>query len=113
MEAPGERIGLAVEEGGVVVWQKAFDAAELDDLIKLLGRCRAGLPEAVTAELDPNARVETTLRPSIALRDQGEEGVEIMLRHPGYGWLSFSLSQEGRMGLGRSLIEGQEPDTST
>lgn len=100
----GGHIGIAAEKGGEVQWSKSFTAEEMDGLIHTLGRFRAGLPEAVNPEIDPNARVEATPQPAIAMRDQGEEGFEILIRHPGYGWLSFLLSDQACEAIAAAML---------
>lgn len=99
----GELALLIFEKDGQIVFQKSFDAPELDDFIHVLGRVRSGLDQEVTPELDPNARVEGVAYPPIVCREQ-PEGFEMIWRHPGYGWLSFVLGPEARKALGEALL---------
>ena len=104
LEQLGEHIGIAAEKDGEVQWSNAFTAEELDGLIEQLGRFRAALPEAVNPQIDANARVPTTAHPPIAMRDQGEEGFEILIRHPGFGWLSFLLSDQACEAIAAGML---------
>lgn len=101
----GEHIGIAAEKDGEVQWSNCFTAEEMDGLIHTLGRLRSGLPEAVNPEIDPNARVEAIPSPAIVMRDQGEEGFEILIRHPGYGWLSFLLSDQACEAIAAAMLD--------
>lgn len=105
----GEHIGISVEKDGQVQWSNAFSAEEMDDIIEQMGRFRAVLPEAVNPQIDANARIPTTERPAIAMRDHGAEGFELMIRHPGFGWLSFLLRDEACKVIAAAMLN-RDPD---
>lgn len=102
----GDRAGLSLLKDGKPIIQLSLDAGELDDLIRTLGRLRAGLPEPVTTELDPNSRVEAVVMSGISIKTNDDGTHELVLRHPGLGWLSFAMNEATRKRLGRGLVDG-------
>jgi hypothetical protein len=83
-------------------------AVELDALIRTLGDLRAQMINVVPMELlpgtqmmmiiDPKWRTERSPHPAV-------KGVLLMLRHIGFGWLSFLLPYHEARSLGRWLNE--------
>jgi hypothetical protein len=94
LDADGEHITFTMHRGDQRTWVK-FDAATVDKFVRDVCSYRARMNEKVPPELDPNARLETIVFPVW----QGEENrsdtnKRIAIRHPGYGWTSYLLSQE-------------------
>lgn len=101
-----DRMGVVIEAldpGGARVSGMA-DAADLDELILALGAVRAALADAVPEELEPPARVATTRDPAWLVEVQDGRRIACF-RHPGYGWLAFSLEEEDALALAAGLTQ--------
>ena len=82
--ADGERLGSI-----------SLDVTTLEKLIRKLAKIRATLSEAVTPQLNPNAQLELTNRAPVFLRKQRwKQNRVLCFRHPGYGWLAFTISED-------------------
>lgn len=81
------------------------DAADLDELIVALGAVRAALADPVPEELEPPARVPTVRDPAWLCETQDGRRIACF-RHPGYGWLAFSLAEDDAEALAAGLLEG-------
>lgn len=101
----GDYIEFSISRSGDIVWKRAFDASEMDDLIAMMGRFRGALPEQVNEELDANARVEAVPSPSIVVRHLPEGACEVICRHTRFGWLAFLLDDNARNTLASVLLE--------
>lgn len=71
-----------------------LEASDAEDYIHDLAKHRAALREEVTPMLDPGARLEPIVDPAWHVSAQKGGGHALALRHPGFGWLSFVLSDE-------------------
>jgi hypothetical protein len=88
----------------------ALEAPELEDFIHQLAEHRASLADEVPKVLDPGtwfiAQIDPTWHVS---RKKVEQGQALLLRHPGFGWLSFVLSNRQALKLAGMLTRGAQP----
>lgn len=98
------RLDIAVD--GSTVVEHDCEAGELEEIIELLGRARAGLSDAVPAMPDPGARVRTVSAPTIAVQDlPGSKDQLLLARDPQTGWIGFLLAPKLATDLGRMLLK--------
>jgi hypothetical protein len=69
-----------------------LDANELDNLIAQLGQVRAHMPPAPPPQPEPSRSYSLVVDPCWHVdRSPLFEGVVLLLRHVGFGWIAFSL----------------------
>jgi hypothetical protein len=77
---------------GSVESSAKYSAEEVDDLIAMLAKKRAGMSDEVTTQLDPQLCVEAIQHPAWRTARNGETNEKVLgLRHPGFGWLWFQF----------------------
>ena len=108
-------VGLMVE--GQPTAKVVMNARDLDLAIALLAEARAVLRDPVPPEpphdpgtrevmvLDPAWRVHKPLHPTL-------NGLELRLRHPGFGWLTFVIPWHEAKSLGECLSKNSTPLTA-
>lgn len=90
-----DRETLVIELDGA---DATLGAADAECLIEDLMTARAGLAEAVRNELDPHSRVHGVLDPNWTVSD--DPGLtKVLIRHPGFGWFAFILSEKSARAL--------------
>jgi hypothetical protein len=71
----------------------SLDTATLEKLIRKLARIRASLTERIALQLQPDEELEVIHRAPLFLRKQlWKESRVLSFRHPGYGWLAFTIA---------------------
>lgn len=84
----------------------AADVAQIDEIIALLGRVRAGLRPALPDRVPLDQRIEAIGDPAYWTNlDAETKGTLLMLQHPGFGWLSFLLPPRERERISAQLAE--------
>lgn len=97
---------LLIQQAREVVGHIILDATELEQLIHGLGTTRANMAEPVIENLDPGARLFSTINPAWQTRPPHErDGVVLAIRNPGLGWLGYLLPPCEARSMGRSLIK--------
>jgi transposase len=72
-----------------------LDAAELEKLIDLLAHARSALSEEVAEDLEDETRIVPVEDPVWLIPEYRKEtGRLLFLRHPGLGWLGFSIPDQ-------------------
>lgn len=101
-----------IAEEGTVIGHIILDATDLSGLIELLARARSELANPVSPQLDPGARISTIEHfPGWRVPDtheRPEDGVLLLLRHGGYGWIGYMLEPEGAKAIGAALTTGPQ-----
>lgn len=102
--------------GGVNAVSARLKPAEAEDLIRKLGHARASLRESVVPDIDPNAGSDFTVvdpawRTSAGATNGASEGIRLVLRHAGYGWLAFLLPHGEARRLGQWLVDNAREDS--
>ncbi len=80
-----------------------LEASDAEQFIHELAKHRASLREKVTPMLDPGARLDAIIDPAWHVSAQKDGGHVLALRHPGFGWLSFVLSDEDAKEVAKAL----------
>lgn len=95
---------MQMEDGDTPLAHMIFDGASVEEVIRNLSAARMQLPEAVTPDLDPGARMEAVVDPRWKTELISDHGVAVLaLRHPGLGWVSFAFPPHEALALGQSL----------
>ncbi|MBV9265279.1 MAG: hypothetical protein JO061_03835 [Acidobacteriaceae bacterium] len=81
-----------------------FTSAQLDVHIAEMGRLRAAMREPVSATAPVS--LEAQVNPAWTMSDQRErQGVGLMVRHSGFGWLGFRFPDHEAQRIGHWLTE--------
>ncbi|MEY4257097.1 MAG: hypothetical protein RLZZ141_2324 [Pseudomonadota bacterium] len=81
-----------------------LSAPELDEIIHRLGDIRQQMSDRVPPRLDVNPRLPAIDDPAWHLGiTEDNLTVTLAIRHPGFGWLGFSLPQNEAKHLGELL----------
>jgi len=98
-------IRFAIGQNAAVLY-----ANEIEDLLAWIARCRSGILPPVTerprdgvvfaAENDPQWQLK---------RDPINDSVVLMLRHSGFGWLGFLMSEENITLLDHAIRDSHQP----
>ena len=76
--------------------------------MRVLADLRSRLSEPVPAALDPGSRLVVQVDPAWRTRPPAagaeRDGILLVLRHRGLGWLGFLLPRAKAAALGRSLV---------
>jgi len=110
---PAARFQIAVSEDANCVELRMFvdntevgrasmEAAATDEIIRGLAKARMELSDVVALDLDPNSLIETVSAPECRVTKYGGARF-LFLRHPGLGWLGFSLPAEEAQTLADAL----------
>lgn len=86
------RVALTVGESTTVL-----DANDVTQLIKLLAGARAAFPGSLVGPkpIDPSEVSIYATDPALALAaPEGGHPPQMLLHHPGYGWVPFRVSEE-------------------
>ena len=85
-----------------------LDATEVDSLIEELGKLRAQMRPAVSAQLSRTHQYVIEMDPSwYTERNPLFDGSVVFLRHTGLGWAGFAIPTESMQRL-KAAIEAQE-----
>ncbi len=83
-------------------------AVEVDNLTHALSKLRRNMKPEVVRTLPEGAKIEGEMDPIWAVpSDKKAPDKVLMLRHFGFGWLSFFLPGESAQKLGEALLSGQ------
>ncbi|GGH16174.1 hypothetical protein GCM10007036_16660 [Alsobacter metallidurans] len=94
-------------EGSTLAIQ--LDATDLDQLIYKLAKARAHLADGVPLQLEPVAIIEAVADPNWRVNRPIEGGFRpLLLRHPGFGWIGYALSQQSAAALVEQLTDEPE-----
>jgi hypothetical protein len=78
---------------------------EVDALLVALARTRARMEDRHPARVERTRLMVGTINPSWQLASDGVRGGSVLsLRHPGFGWLHFSLPKQEATKLGNGLL---------
>lgn len=110
---------MEINSDGTLTLQAAVLTAEqVDELLMELEQARRDMSPEVP--LDPVVGMEMSLVEDAECMVPGrtEDGIEMVFRHPGFGWLIFTLSDANASTLGQALHDvagdtGHYLDTST
>lgn len=86
-----------LSESGASLAAVVIEAAEVETLLLQLGRVRAEMEPPVTPKLEPNPVFRDVTREAVFHVDrQHVVSSEFFLaaRHPGFGWLAFTMKAE-------------------
>ena len=100
----GRRASLSISDG-VGNLSGSLDAADADELIRVLGAVRASLAEQVPPRLELPARVNCIVDPAWWCDPKSPNYHLVAFRHPGYGWLGFALPDQQAKGLASWLLQ--------
>lgn len=112
-EADMKCIYLELQADTVPLGHMFLNSFSLDDLIRKLAHHRAQLLDEVPLEVAGNVELEVVVDPmwrtlQLVALDENEQKVDdhaaLILRHPGYGWLSFALPAHEARRLGEWLL---------
>lgn len=96
---------MQMEDGPRPLAHMIFDAPGVEQVIQNLAQARMKLPEDVTPDLDPGARMEAIFDPRWRTDRLEEPPVAALaLRHPGLGWVSFAFPAHEARALSQSLL---------
>lgn len=88
----GEQVTLQINDDRGLGGHVFLDGAETEQVLHGIAKCRAALRDPVPPDLDPGARLEALVDPRWRIDGvRLPEGRVLMLRHPGFGWLSFVI----------------------
>lgn len=93
---------ILMDRDGETLAQAVFDASGLEAVIQILAARREQMAEAVPPCLEPGARVHGTQDPGWMVT-RNDETTQLLLRHPGYGWIGFVLSKDDAAAIAREL----------
>lgn len=102
---------MELREDGVPLAHVTWEAPELEAVIDALMRLRANMAEPVPTTREPVYRLEVIENPQWdvpAVHSGALDRTVLALRHPGKGWLGFSLPRADAQKLGRALA-GEAP----
>jgi len=108
-----ESVVLQLEEGEKIHAHVMLDGASAEQVAAHIAKHRAELTDVVSPEIDPGFRLEAIHDP--AWRGQPyrvAEGRIVSIRHPGYGWLSFVISDDSAKKLAEELVKDLPHDQS-
>ncbi len=95
-----DQVNLTLQKDGATLGGIGLLASDMDDLIARLSRARAAMTDIVPAALEPGARLSPIPAPAWLVKQQVQPpGIVLALRHPGFGWLSFSMPADYAGGL--------------
>ncbi len=102
----GLSVTLEMHINGEGLAHMILDAGGLERIIHMLAGVRAGMTEAVAAQLEPNAVLPVTEHPIwVAAKAQPKgNAVALAVRHPGFGWVSFLETSSEARALGNSVL---------
>lgn len=78
---------------GEPISQVVYDASGLESVIQMLASHRQQMAEPVPETLEPGARIHGTLHPQWRIT-KNNETTQLIICHPGFGWIAFVLSKE-------------------
>lgn len=89
----GQYAGIQIVDKGVLGEAVLLEAVELEQVIERLGFARDRLVDRIPDELDPGAyHKRVILNPNWTILDNPQgPGKLLLVRHPGYGWLGFTV----------------------
>lgn len=99
-----ESASITLMMNGLPLGHIVLQAPELEDFVKSLGQLRAAMAEPVALDVDPGSRISAIHDPAWRLRLLPSQGVLLVLRHPGLGWLGNLLPLKEARVLGQSLV---------
>lgn len=102
----GADVVLAMHVDGGKRAEVVMDADALTDLIDKLSKLRSGMSAQVSPTLDPGARLNAVSSPAWAVHPHDQSKL-LILRHPGFGWVSFLMPPEEASTLGKALTTGK------
>jgi hypothetical protein len=95
-----DRVIVRIEERGPPLRTLAeidLDAAEADEAITAMAERRSALRDQVPTDLGPNVNMARAIVDPNVLVDQRpmpDGRRALMFRHPGFGWIGFSMRQQ-------------------
>lgn len=100
-----DQVNLTLKKDGATIGGMGLLASDMDDLIARLARARAAMKDTVPATLEPGARLSPIPAPAWLIKQQLQPpGALLALRHPGVGWLSFSMPTDSATALCEAII---------
>lgn len=110
-EPDRENVYLEMRMDGVPLGHMFLTASDAENHIHGIAKHRAELVDEVSRELDPGSRIEAVVDPiwRTPKSSLDQQGVVLVLRHPGLGWLSFLFPHNEAAALGRWLVDHSKP----
>jgi hypothetical protein len=110
----GAQVILQIDRDGEGLAHVLYDAFELDDLLNILSKLRAGLPDPIPPTCDPGSRLAAVDRPAWRVIPPKIEAIGprmmLVLRHPGFGWIASLFPPEIAREIGQALVKhSQDP----
>jgi hypothetical protein len=115
-ETHPKSLTLEVSEEGKVLGQSVMSATDVEGLMNILAGFRLKMMPAVGHEIPRNHPPSGPANPIYAVVDVPVlPGKLLMIRHEGFGWLSFLLPQKEAEKMAHGLLEQPTlpPKTST
>ena len=98
-----QTVSLNIGTGNETPVELILSAADLSDLIHVMGEARMALDDGVPLILEDGARIRGLDRPSIHVH-AGADGARILcLRDPAFGWTGFELTSVDAAKLANAL----------
>ena len=95
---------LQIFEGERSIAYIHLPAAELQSVLQKLAKLRAEMREPVERSAEEARSMATASDPSWSIGFMEQDGSSVLaLRHPGFGWLAFSLKRDRAAMLGEAL----------
>jgi hypothetical protein len=105
-----EHVVIQIEEDEKPLAHIFLDSATLETHIHDLAKHRALLKDEVPRDLDPGSRLATVVDPVWRIPGQHPPGLKVVvLRHSGFGWLSFALPHSEVRAIAESLTKDLLP----
>lgn len=86
--------------------EATLSADGVSHLIESLARYRTQMKPDIPATLTEGQNIFWTKDPTIALNPDHDDGVQVLFRHGGYGWIAFVFSEESAQSLQAMLASG-------
>lgn len=96
---------LELIEGDRPLGHITLELPEFATLLRHLGQLRAKFAEPVPRSIEPRARMDLNDLTAFSVIDGQSEAARVLaLRHPGYGWLAFSIPDRGCGRIAAELV---------
>ncbi len=111
-----EHVTVELDEGETPLGHIKLDVEATAGHISRMAELRAQLADEVPRDLDPGSRLTIEFNPAwrTGRFSSPEPGtIGLVLRHPGFGWLSFGLPPHEAVALGKSLPKHAQPSSTS
>lgn len=109
-DAEKQHVVLQINEGHKAWAHITLELPEFIEFIRSLANLRAMFAEQVPTDVEPGSRLDAVVNPAwmVMVDNPGlpKDAALLLLRHPGFGWLSFALPENERKAMGQALLGG-------